>query len=77
MLTPRQLIEEVKAANDSIGGVVCCVCRGVPAGWGEPCFDKLPAMLAHAMMSIPATKVRIFSIRYLLELRGTHILLGL
>ena len=30
--------------------------RGVPAGWGEPCFDKLEALLAHAMLSIPATK---------------------
>ena len=33
-----------------------CVIRKVPAGLGEPCFDKLEAMLAHAMMSIPATK---------------------
>jgi len=49
-------IETAKAANDSIGGVVTCVCRNVPAGWGEPVFDKLEAMLAHAMLSIPATK---------------------
>ncbi len=34
-----------------------CVCRGVPEGWGEPVFDRLEAMLAHAMLSIPATKV--------------------
>lgn len=33
-----------------------CVVRNVPAGLGEPCFDKLEAKLAHAMMSIPATK---------------------
>jgi chorismate synthase len=33
-----------------------CVIRGVPPGWGEPCFDKLEAVLGHAMLSIPATK---------------------
>jgi len=50
------VIEQMKAEKDSIGGVVTCVCRGVPPGLGEPCFDKLEAMLAHAMLSIPATK---------------------
>lgn len=50
------LISSLKEQKDSIGGVVTCVCRNVPVGWGEPCFDKLEAMLAHAMLSIPATK---------------------
>lgn len=50
------LIREVRDAQDSIGGVVSCVCRNVPAGWGEPVFDKLEAMLAQAMLSLPATK---------------------
>lgn len=49
-------VTTAKAARDSVGGVVACVVRGVPAGWGEPVFDKLEAMLAHAMLSIPATK---------------------
>lgn len=49
-------IKEARRDRDSIGGVVSCVCRGCPTGWGEPCFDKLEATLAHAMMSIPATK---------------------
>lgn len=49
-------IEAAKEAKDSIGGVVTCVCRGVPAGWGEPVFDKLEAKMAQAMLSIPATK---------------------
>jgi chorismate synthase len=49
-------IEEIRDASDSTGGTVSCVCRGVPTGWGEPVFDKLEALLAHAMMSIPATK---------------------
>jgi chorismate synthase len=35
---------------------VTCVIRKVPSGLGEPCFDKLEAKLAHAMLSIPATK---------------------
>ncbi|KAJ2697304.1 bifunctional chorismate synthase/riboflavin reductase [NAD(P)H] aro2 [Coemansia sp. IMI 209128] len=43
-------------AKNSTGGVVTCVIRNAPAGLGEPCFDKLEARLAHAMMSIPATK---------------------
>ncbi len=49
-------IESVQRAGDSIGGVVTCLCSGVPPGWGAPVFDKLSAMLAHAMMSIPAAK---------------------
>ena len=49
-------IEHYRGQQDSIGGVVTCVVRNVPAGLGEPCFDKLEAMLAHAMLSIPASK---------------------
>ncbi|GJE94218.1 chorismate synthase [Phanerochaete sordida] len=49
-------IIRAKEAQDSIGGTVTCVIRGVPAGLGEPVFDKLEAKLAHAMLSIPATK---------------------
>jgi chorismate synthase len=51
-----KLIHEVKEAKDSIGGVVTCVCRNVPAGLGEPVFDKLEAILAQAMLSIPGSK---------------------
>ncbi|KAK0639119.1 chorismate synthase [Cercophora newfieldiana] len=50
------LISDFRDRSDSIGGVVTCVIRNVPSGLGEPCFDKLEAKLAHAMMSIPATK---------------------
>lgn len=49
-------IKEVRAAGDSVGGVIECVARGVPPGWGEPVFDKLEAALAGAMLSLPATK---------------------
>ncbi|KAJ5477175.1 chorismate synthase [Penicillium diatomitis] len=51
-----KVIEKFRDAHDSIGGTVTCVIRNVPVGLGEPCFDKLEAKLAHAMLSIPATK---------------------
>ncbi len=49
-------IEAVQAEGDSLGGVITCVCRQVPAGLGEPVFDKLTARLASAMLSIPACR---------------------
>ena len=52
----QKLIVDCKERMDSVGGTVSCVIRNVPAGLGEPCFDKLEAKLAHAMLSIPATK---------------------
>ncbi|CZR69371.1 chorismate synthase [Phialocephala subalpina] len=51
-----KLIAEFRDKSDSIGGTVTCVIRNVPSGLGEPCFDKMEALLAHAMLSIPATK---------------------
>lgn len=52
----RRVIEKARDEFDSVGGVVTCVCRNVPVGLGEPVFDKANAMLAHAMMSIPAAR---------------------
>jgi chorismate synthase len=52
----EDLIAKYRDEHDSIGGTVTCVIRNVPAGLGEPCFDKLEAALAHAMLSIPASK---------------------
>ena len=49
-------IREVRKAGDTIGGVVGCRVTGVPAGWGEPVFDKLHAELGKAMLSINACK---------------------
>jgi len=49
-------IVAARSAKDSVGGVVSCVCRNLPAGLGEPAFDRLEALLAHAMLSLPATK---------------------
>src|SRR5437660_624778 len=48
------LIEEVRQQQDSIGGVCELVATGVPAGLGEPVFDKLKADLAKALLSLPA-----------------------
>lgn len=52
----EQAILAARQDGDSVGGVIAGVCRGLPAGWGEPVFDKLEAMLAHAFLSLPATK---------------------
>jgi chorismate synthase len=50
------LIEKTREEGNSLGGAIECVMRNVPAGWGEPVFDKLEADLAKAMLSLPATK---------------------
>ena len=51
-----RLIEKVRKAGDTVGGIVEGVARGVPPGWGEPVFDRLEADLAKAMLSLPASK---------------------
>jgi len=50
------LIRAVRKDGDTIGGIVKAVARGVPAGWGDPVFDKLEGELARAMLSLPAAK---------------------
>jgi chorismate synthase len=52
----RDAVLEAQKAGDSLGGIITCVCRNVPAGLGEPVFDKAEALLAQAMLSIPAVK---------------------
>lgn len=52
----EQLILDVKRQGDTVGGIVTCVAKGVPAGLGEPLYDKLSASLAGAMLSINAVK---------------------
>jgi chorismate synthase len=49
-----RLIERVRKAGDTVGGIIEGVARGVPPGWGEPVFDRLEADLAKAMLSLPA-----------------------
>lgn len=52
----EQLISEVKAKGDTIGGIITCIIKGCPAGLGEPEFGKLHAALGSAMLSINAVK---------------------
>jgi chorismate synthase len=49
-------IEVARARHDSLGGVVRCVATGLPAGWGDPVFDKLTGLLGHALHSLPAVR---------------------
>lgn len=49
-------IAAAREEGDSLGGIVTCVARGLPAGLGGPVFDKLDADLAKAMISLPAAK---------------------
>lgn len=50
------LINNLREQGDSIGGIIECRIKGLPVGLGEPAFDKIEALLAHAIMSIGATK---------------------
>ena len=49
-------IEAVRKEGNSVGGAIRCIARGVPAGWGEPVFDRLEADLGKALLSLPACK---------------------
>jgi chorismate synthase len=52
----EEVVREARAAGDSLGGIVETVATGVPAGLGDPVFDKLDGDLAGALMSIGAVK---------------------
>jgi chorismate synthase len=49
-------IDAARRDGDSLGGIVTCVARGVPAGLGAPVFDRIEADLAKSMLSLPASK---------------------
>ena len=51
-----QAVALARAENESVGGIVNCFITGVPAGWGEPVFDKLDARLAYAMLGLGGVK---------------------
>ncbi len=51
-----QLIDETRKAGNSVGGVIKCRVKGVPAGWGEPIYHKLSSQLGAAMLGINAVK---------------------
>jgi chorismate synthase len=68
-----ELLDQVRSEGDSLGGVVVIAATGVPAGLGEPVFDKLDADLAKALMSIGAVKaVEIGAGRQCVALRGSE-----
>jgi chorismate synthase len=52
----KALLESVQQVGESVGGVVECRITGLPAGVGEPIFDKLNARLAYAVMSINGSR---------------------
>lgn len=69
----EELIKEVKADGDTIGGTVTCVIKGCPVGIGEPEFGKLHQMLGSAMLSINAAKGFEYGMGFHgLELRGSE-----
>lgn len=69
----QEKIEALAEQNDSAGGIVECCIRGVPAGWGEPVFDKLDADLAKATLSIGSIKGIEFGLGFAAaDLRGSE-----
>ena len=69
----RAALDAAAKDNDSLGGVIRCRATGVPAGLGEPVFDKLDAVIAHAVMSIGAVKGIEFGAGFgAAELRGSE-----
>ncbi|MFH0883595.1 MAG: chorismate synthase [bacterium] len=67
------LILRVKEDGDSVGGIVEVRCQGVPAGLGDPVFDKLDALIARAILSIGATKGIEFGLGFAMaRMRGSQ-----
>jgi chorismate synthase len=52
----ESLLEQCMAEQDSLGGIVACTVDGVPVGWGEPFFDGVESVIAHAVFAVPAVK---------------------
>lgn len=74
-LEMEQLIRDVKADGDTIGGVVTCVIKGAPVGLGDPVFGRLNARLADAMMSINASKGFEYGMGFRgAEMRGSQVI---
>jgi chorismate synthase len=67
-----QLIKEVKADGDTIGGVVTCIIKGAPIGLGNPVFGKLHAALGSAMLSINAAKGFEYGQGFNVDMRGSE-----
>ena len=52
----REMINAAMAQEDSLGGIIECVCTGMPIGVGEPFFDSVESKIAHLVFSVPATR---------------------
>lgn len=52
----QQAVDKAVETKDSIGGIVQCQIKNIPAGLGEPFFDSVESMISHIIFSIPATK---------------------
>lgn len=52
----KDMIKNIMAEEDSLGGIVECVCSGLPIGLGEPFFESVESKIAHLIFSIPATR---------------------
>ena len=52
----EKYMDSLRKDGDSVGAAICVAAKGVPAGWGEPVFDRLDAEIAYAMMGINAVK---------------------
>lgn len=52
----REAIAQARAEGDSVGGVIECVVRGLPAGIGDPMFDGLENQIARTVFAVPAVK---------------------
>ncbi len=50
------LIDEATKTGDSLGGIVQCECKGLPAGWGEPFWDSVESLISHAIFAIPGVR---------------------
>ena len=69
----RAALDAAKAEGDSLGGIIECVCAGVPAGVGEPMFDGMENRISRAVFAIPAVKGIEFGAGFLAaELRGSE-----
>ncbi len=67
------LIDEMRRSQDSIGGTAEIAATGVPAGWGEPVFDKLRSDLGKALFSLPAVQGVEFGAGFAVaEMRGSE-----
>lgn len=67
------LLREIQAAGDSIGGIVSCMVTGLPAGIGEPLFDKIQCRLAAAMLSINGCKGFAYGTGFDMRPRGSEL----